>query len=457
MTTELKVINPATEEQIDLVNCDTDSTIREKLEAARFAQRAWSEKNINFRIEIMSRFSGLLEQHRDALAKTLTLEVGKPLAQSLSELTGARGRIAFFLEQSAKYLATETVFSGPGRTEEIAYEPLGVVGIISAWNYPYLVGVNAFIPALIAGNSVLYKPSEFSTLTGLRITELMHEAGVPREMFAPIVGDGSQGSLLTQAPLDGFFFTGSAGTGRRIRATLADRFIPTGFELGGKDPIYVCEDSDLARVVPAVADGVFYNNGQSCCSVERIYVQESIYERFVEMFVAEVQRYKIGDPLADGTYIGPLTRKAQIEVLSAQVEDALQRGARLMTGGKPISGKGYYFDPTVLADVSHAMRVMRDESFGPIIGIQKVSNDEEAISLMNDTTYGLTAGVYTPNRERALHVLKELNAGSAYWNCCDRVSPHLPWSGRKDSGLGSTLSHIGIRTFARPKAYHLMG
>lgn len=458
MLTQLKITNPATEETLQTLPCDNESAIIAKLSAARTAQVAWAARTVEDRVKVIAKFSDLLEKNKEDLARTLTSEVGKPLQQSLNEINGARTRIGFFIEQSARHLATETVFEAKGRLEKIAYEPLGVVGVISAWNYPYLVGVNAVVPALIGGNGVLYKPSEFSTLTGLKITNLLYEAGVPRELFAPIVGDGGQGAFLTKTAVDGIYFTGSVGTGRKIRQAISERFIASGFELGGKDPIYVCEDVDLEKVVPAVADGVFYNNGQSCCSVERIYVSESIYTKFVDRFVAEVKTYKLGRPTDEGIYLGPLTRDVQRAVLKAQVEDAVKKGAKLLVGGKETSvgGKGYYFEPTVLSNVNHTMSVMRDESFGPIIGIQKVASDAEAIELINDTNYGLTAGVYTPDAARAEKLLARMNAGSAYWNCCDRVSPYLPWSGRQDSGLGSTLSHIGIRAFTRPKAYHLI-
>lgn len=459
MLTQLKVVNPATEETIQTLPCDTEASLTEKFAKARSAQSAWAARSVDDRVAVLTRFHRLLEQHRAELARTLTNEVGKPLQQSINEVNGARTRIAFFLENSGKHLATETVQEAAGKVEKIAYEPLGVVAVISAWNYPYLVGVNAIVPALIGGNAVLYKPSEFSTLTGLRIAELLHEAGVPKDVFAPVVGDGTQGAYLTTLNVDGVYFTGSVGTGRRIRKAIADRFVHSGFELGGKDPIYVTEDIDIEKVVPAVADGVFYNNGQSCCSVERIYVPAKIYDKFVERFVAEVKTYKLGNPLENGIYLGPLTREAQRAVLASQVEDAVKKGAKLLTGGKTtqVNGKGYYFEPTVLSNVNHSMAVMKDESFGPIIGIQSVKGDDEAIALMNDTTYGLTAGVYTPDRSRAERLLARVNAGSAYWNCCDRVSPYLPWSGRNDSGLGSTLSHIGIKAFVRPKAYHWIG
>jgi acyl-CoA reductase-like NAD-dependent aldehyde dehydrogenase len=231
--------------------------------------------------------------------------------------------------------------------------------------------------------------------------------------------------------------------------------IKTQLELGGKDPIYVTDDVDVKAAAAGVADGAFYNTGQSCCSVVRIYVHESIYSEFVDAFVEEVKGFKVGDPLDESTYIGAITRKPQLVVLKQQVADAKKKGARLLTGGTAIKGKGNWFAPTVLADVDHSMQVMRDESFGPIIGLQVVADDEAAIDLMNDTEYGLTAGVYCRDEKRAKNILKRVNAGTVYWNCCDRVSPRLPWSGVKHSGIGLTLSTYGIQTFTRPKAWHL--
>jgi acyl-CoA reductase-like NAD-dependent aldehyde dehydrogenase len=232
--------------------------------------------------------------------------------------------------------------------------------------------------------------------------------------------------------------------------------VPCQCELGGKDPLYVADDiRDVKSVAAATADGAFYNNGQSCCAVERIYVNEKVYDRYVDEFVKEVKSWKIGSPLQDGVYIGPLSRKEQINILESQVTDAENKGATILTGGKKINGKGYFFEPTVLINVNHDMTIMKDESFGPVIGIMKVRNDDEAIQFMKDTEYGLTASVYSSEQERAENILRQINAGTGYWNCCDRVSAALPWSGRKHSGFGTTLSHAGLRAFTKPKAYHL--
>jgi acyl-CoA reductase-like NAD-dependent aldehyde dehydrogenase len=330
-----------------------------------------------------------------------------------------------------------------------------VIANISAWNYPWFVGSNVFVPALLAGNAVLYKPSELSTLTGLAIADALWEAGFPRDVFVPVIGAGPSGQALLGQPIDGVFFTGSYGTGKRIAEAVAGRMIKVQLELGGKDPVYVCDDVDVKAAAAALADGAFYNTGQSCCSVERIYVHRAVHDAFVDAFVAEVKSFKLGDPLDESTYIGAITRKPQLAVLRQQVADARRKGARVLTGGNAIRGKGNWFEPTVLTGVDHTMSVMRDESFGPIIGIQAVDGDEDAIALMNDTEYGLTAGVYTQDARRARRILGRVDAGSVYWNCCDRVSPRLPWSGVKHSGIGLTLSTYGIQTFTRPKAWHL--
>jgi acyl-CoA reductase-like NAD-dependent aldehyde dehydrogenase len=454
----LKVINPATEELLAELEEDNGHTLAQKAAAARAAQRTWAQTPLAERLAAVRRFGELLQSRRDALAKTLTAEVGKPIRQSRNELTAMQGRIDFFLEHTAAAMEDEVVHrsSGPAPMEErIRYEPLGIVANISAWNYPYFVGSNVYLPALLTGNAVLYKPSEHATLSGLAVAELLHEAGIPQEIFQPIVGAGETGRTLLGQDVDAVCFTGSYATGRRIAEAVAPRLLRVQLELGGKDPAYVCDDVDVAAAAAALVEGVFYNAGQSCCAVERIYVHRGIAGAFKDGFVAAARALVVGDPGDERTDIGPLARRAQLDVLEAQVADAVGHGARLELGGRRRAGRGYYFEPTVLTGVDHRMTLMREESFGPIIGIQEVADDAEAVALMNDTEYGLTAAVYTRDRSRAERVLAEVNAGSAYWNCCDRVSPRLPWSGRKHSGLGTTLSLAGIRAFVRPKAWHL--
>ena len=271
----------------------------------------------------------------------------------------------------------------------------------------------------------------------------------------PLVGGGETGAALIAQPIDGLFFTGSHATGARIAQALAGRLDKLQLELGGKDPTYVCDDADPKAAAQSLADGAMYNTGQSCCSVERIYVHEKIHDAFLDAFVQAVKAMKAGDPMAEDTYIGAITRAPQLAVLEEQVADALRQGATLHTGGRRLPGPGNGFEATVFSNVDHRMALMREESFGPLIGIQKVAGDEEAVRLMNDSAYGLTAGVYTPDEQRARRLLAQVNAGSVYWNCCDRVSPRLPWSGYGDSGIGLTLSTYGIQTLTRPKAWHL--
>lgn len=452
----MNIINPATEEIIESIEEDNRQAIEEKHKSVLDGQQTWSKIPIAERISIVGKFYGLLKDELEQLAKILTDEMGKPLKQAQNEIKGTLNRINFFLENSEKWLSEELIVKEDGLEEKIAWEPLGVIANISAWNYPYLVGVNVFIPALIAGNGVLYKPSEYTTLTGLKIQELLHKAGVPENVFQTIIGGKDAGEALLQLPLDGYFFTGSYKTGKHIYETVATKMVPCQLELGGKDPLYVTDDNkDIKSVVKAAVEGAFYNTGQSCCAVERIYVHQNVYDDFIDEFVKEVKTLKVGNPYKEGVFIGPLARKEQLEFLQHQVDDALQKGAKLLEGGKRMDGKGYYFEPTILVNTDHKMRVMKEESFGPIIGIMKVTDDDEAIALMQDTEFGLTAAVYTDSRQRAENILQKLNTGTVYWNCCDRVSASLPWSGRKHSGIGATLSYIGIRAFVKPKSYHL--
>jgi acyl-CoA reductase-like NAD-dependent aldehyde dehydrogenase len=454
----MQIINPATEEIIREIQEDKKQTLLVKYEILKAAQPTWSALRISQRVDILQKFSSGLENQIEMLASVLTSEVGKPLQQSRNEINGAVSRIKWLTENAAKYLGEEEMTRIPGLEEKISYEPLGVICNISAWNYPWLVGVNVFVSALIAGNSVMYKPSEYAMLTGMEIEKLLKQAGVPDGVFQLALGAKEVGEFLLELPFDGYFFTGSYNTGKYIYEKCSHKMVPCQLEMGGKDPLYIANDvKDIKQVAAATADGAFYNNGQSCCAVERIYVQQDIYDEYVREFVKEVESWRIGEPAEVGVYFGPLTRKAQLNVLEKQVQDAVAKGAQILSGGKRIQRKGYFFEPTILANVTHDMLVMKEESFGPIIGIMKVKNDEEAIGLMGDTEFGLTAAVYSNEKQRAEKILAQLNTGSGYWNCCDRVSAPLPWSGRGHSGFGITLSHAGLHSFVRPKAWHLRG
>jgi len=451
----LAVHNPATGERVAELPAADAPSVAAKAAAARAAQPGWAARSLLERKACIAHFREGVVRDLEALAVTMTRETGKPIRMSRNELNGLLPRIDFFLREVDQAIATETVFDEGGMKERIEHAPLGVVGNISAWNYPWFVGCNVILPALLTGNAVLYKPSEFASLTGLEIGRLLHQAGVPKDVFVPLVGDGAVGGALLEQPIDGLFFTGSHATGKRIAERVGSRFIRLQLELGGKDPAYVCDDADPAAAAQSLADGAMYNTGQSCCAVERIYVHERIHDDFLAAFVETVRGFKVGDPMSEDTFIGAITRAAQLDVLDAQVADAKARGAQLHAGGHRLPGPGNWYAPTVFSRVDHTMVLMREESFGPVIGIQRVAGDDEAVRLINDSRYGLTAAVYTPAAERAQRLLAQLRAGSLYWNCCDRVSPRLPWSGYGDSGVGLTLSKYGIQAFTRPRAWHL--
>jgi len=451
----LAILNPATGAQIAELPADDAASVAAKARRARAAQPAWAAVPLAERKACITRFRAGIVAELDALAAVMTRETGKPLKMSRNELNGLLGRIDFFLAEVNGATDTQTVFNEGGMTEQIEHTPLGVIANISAWNYPWFVGGNVFIPALLTGNAVLYKPSEYAAMSGLAMARLLHAAGVPQDVFLPLIGGGAVGTALLEQQIDGLFFTGSYATGAKIAQAMGPRLVKLQLELGGKDPTYVSEDANVKNAAESLADGAMYNTGQSCCSVERIYVHEKIYDAFVTAFLETVKTFKMGDPMSEDTYIGAITRAPQLDVLDAQVADAKAKGAMLLAGGKRGAGPGNWYEPTVFSNVNHSMELMREESFGPLIGIQKVSGDAEAVKLMNDTRYGLTAGVFTPDEARARALLAQVNAGSVYWNCCDRVSPRLPWSGYGDSGVGLTLSTYGIQTFTRPKAWHL--
>ncbi len=317
------------------------------------------------------------------------------------------------------------------------------------------MALNSIVPALLAGNAVLYKPSEHATLTGLRIVDLLHRAGVPVDVVQAVVGGGSAGAALVDADIDMICFTGSYAVGRRVAAAAADRMLRVQLELGGKDAAYVCDDVDVDGAAIGVAEGACYNSGQSCCAIERVYVHDAVYDRFVDALVEVVAAYRVGDPEDDATEVGPLARAAQLDVLDAQIFDATAKGARLLCGGERVPGAGNWFVPTVLVDVDDQMSIMRDETFGPVVPVVRVRNDEDAVARMADTEFGLGAAVFSAERARAEALLTRLDVGNAYWNTSDRSSVRLPWAGRRHSGTGVSMSEAGVRTFVREKAWHL--
>jgi acyl-CoA reductase-like NAD-dependent aldehyde dehydrogenase len=339
--------------------------------------------------------------------------------------------------------------------ERVTIEPIGVVAHVSAWNYPYFVGLNTIVPALLAGNTVLYKPSELATLTGLRLVDMLHRAGVPVDVVHAVVGGGPTGAALVDADIDMICFTGSYATGRKVAARAAERLVRVQLELGGKDAAYICDDVDAEGAALAVAEGACYNAGQSCCAIERVYVHDAVYDQFVTALVEVVGAYRVGDPREETTDVGPLTRAAQVELLTAQLADAEAKGARVLCGGHRIEQPGNWFEPTVVVDVDDQMAIMQEETFGPVVSVARVRSDDDARAHMDNTEFGLGAAVFTRDEARATRLLETLDVGNAYWNTSDRSSVRLPWSGRRNSGLGVSMSESGIRALVREKAWHL--
>ena len=455
----MKIRNPADGALIADVATDTAASVRRKVERARAAQPAWAAQGIARRLAAIARFRERIVALHETLARTLTHEVGKPIRQSRNELNGLLTRIDFFLAASRRALRREVVLCDPGQKldEAITHEPLGVIANISAWNYPYFVGSNVFVPALIAGNAVVYKPSEYATLTGLSIAEMLHEAGVPDDVFVPVIGDGAVGAALSRQPVDGVFFTGSYATGAKIAAIAGKRMVKAQLELGGKDPVYVCDDVDVKAAAAGIADGAFYNTGQSCCSVERIYVRR-VDPRCLRRGVRRGGQ-GVPDRRPDGR--GHLHRRDHPAGAARRAEGAGRRCAEARRRPALRRPRDQGQGQLVRAHGAHRRRPLNGgdarRDLRPADRHPEGGGDDAAVALMNDSAYGLTAAVYTRDRRRAGRLLARLNAGSVYWNCCDRVSPRLPWSGVGHSGIGLTLSTYGIQTFTRPKAWHLRG
>ncbi|EGC35756.1 hypothetical protein DICPUDRAFT_47524 [Dictyostelium purpureum] len=455
----LQPINPATCSPITDLKIDTKISLKAKFDAAYLFKEEWRNVELSEKKLMIQRFRDNLIQNTDSIAATLTKETGKPITQATNEVIAVIERINFFLANIDSVLKEQVVRTTEKFQEKIVREPVGVIAAISAWNYPIFIGLNVIIPALLAGNCVLYKPSEFSSLTGISIMNCLYEAGVPQEAFQIVLGKKIISQSLLNLPIDGVYFTGSYATGKSISENLAGRMIKQQLELGGKDAVYVHESADLKTAVASIADGAMYNTGQSCCSVERIYVDKSIYDTFVNELVQVVKSFKFSfDPTNPQTYFGPLTRGVpQIEHLQRLIGSALKRGAILELGGNVLSkAPGYFFAPTIVSNVHHGMEIQREELFGPVVTVQPVSGPTEAALLMNDTPYGLTGSVYSEDAGVANFIAEKSNTGTVYWNACDRVSPYLPWSGRGASGIGATLGIEGIENFTRIKALHLI-
>jgi acyl-CoA reductase-like NAD-dependent aldehyde dehydrogenase len=450
------LVNPATEASLREVAFTTPSELTGAVTRARAAQREWRRVPVAERARIVGQMVPAFRVMADQVALDITRQMGKPLQQARNEINTMIDRAETMGRLAGAALADEPLPPKDGFARFVRHEPLGVVLDIAAWNYPLLIAVNVIVPALLAGNAVLVKHARLTPLCGGHFVDAFRRTELPEALITAVTLDhGATASLIRSGQVDYVSFTGSVAGGREVYGEVAQRFIDAGLELGGKDPAYVCEDANFEFAVENVVDGAFYNAGQSCCGIERVYVARPIFDRFVEAAVALVRQYRMGDPEDPTTTLGPLASRKGAALVDLHVAEARAAGARVLTGGTPWSKRGYFCEPTVLTGVDHRMRVMSEETFGPVVGIMPVADDAEAVRLMNDSAYGLTASVWTEDMDRAARVMADLDAGTVYANRCDYLDPMLPWVGVKDSGKGCSLSHLGFGHLTRPKSFHL--
>ncbi|MBI5093168.1 MAG: aldehyde dehydrogenase family protein [Candidatus Hydrogenedentes bacterium] len=455
---ELKLVNPYTESVIGFVPLLQDSEVNGVVARARNAFRAWRATFPGERAALCARFCDVFRSRSEQIAADITAQMGKPLQQARNEVNGMLDRTAHMIAIADMTLADEWLPDKPGFKRYIRHEPLGVVVDIAAWNYPLLIAVNVVVPAVLAGNAVIIKHSSRTPLCGEAFADAFAAAGAPEDLVQSVnASHDVTEKLLQHSGVDFVSFTGSVRGGHEVSASVASRFIDVGLELGGKDPAYVCADAPFQYAVDNCVDGAFYNAGQSCCAVERIYVDRSIYKDFVEAYCAKTKEYVLGDPVAASTTIGPLAQAGSGGFLAQQVEAAIRDGGRLVVSSKDFQmpETGWFFAPTVVVDAPQTTSLMQEESFGPVIGITPVSGDDEAISRMNDSPYGLTASIWTADYERAVRIGERVETGTFYMNRCDYLDPALPWCGVKDTGRGATLSHYGLLKLTRLKSMHL--
>jgi acyl-CoA reductase-like NAD-dependent aldehyde dehydrogenase len=460
MPQSFRIDNPYSGEIVADRRFATAQEIESIVARAHRAQRGWARVALPERVASCERFCAAFERDGERIAREITAQMGKPLAQARGEVKTCLSRARHMMSIAAESLRDEPLPPIPGFTRFIQNAPVGVVLDISAWNYPLLITVNVVVPAVLAGNAVLVKHATRTALCGEAFARAFAEAGAPEGLVQAVHADHDVCARIAARPEIGFVsFTGSVRGGHEVyRAVAQTRFIDVGLELGGKDPAYVAPDADLDYAVVNLVDGAFYNAGQSCCGIERIYVHASVYDRFLEGAVAETRNLRMGDPLDEGTTLGPMAQPDAPARLEAQIAEARSKGGRVLCGGKATSveGKGRFFDPCVVSDATHQMHgLMVEESFGPIVGIARVASDDEAVRLMNDSPYGPTASIWTRDEERAFRVGSQIETGTFFMNRCDYLDPALPWTGVKDSGKGASLSRFGFYSVTRRKSFHL--
>ncbi len=429
---------------------------RAAVQRAQDAQLDWASRPLKERIELVMAGVANVGKKNDDIVPELAHQMGRPVRYG-GEFGGFNERASYMAEIAEAALAPIEISDDAESWRLIKRVPHGVVLVVAPWNYPYMTAINTVAPALIAGNSVVLKHASQTPLAGERMAEAFHEARVPKDVFQNVFLDHDTTSALISERAFGFVnFTGSVGGGKAMERAAAGTFTGVGLELGGKDPGYVMEDADLDAAVDTLIDGAMFNSGQCCCGIERIYVVESLFDAFVEKAVKIVEGYKLGNPLDPETTLGPMAHARFAGEVRVQTKDAITAGAKALIDPAlfPQDDGGAYLMPQILVDVDHSMRVMREESFGPVVGIMKVKNDEEAIALMNDSDFGLTASLWTGDIARAEAIADQIETGTVFMNRCDYLDPALCWTGCKDTGRGGGLSHIGYHNLTRPKSYH---
>lgn len=435
-----------------------DVEIEAALQRAHQAQREWCKTSLEERRSVCRGVTDYFEKHVDAMAKEITWQMGRPIRYTPFEISkGVKERADYMVGIAESELSDVEIEPVEGFKRFIRKEPLGTFLILAPWNYPYLTAVNSITPAIMAGNTVILKHAEQTPLCAERWANAFAHADAPAGVFQFLhLAHAQIPKLIADSRISGVSFTGSVAGGQAIQKAIGSRFITAGLELGGKDPAYVADDANVAQAAESLVDGAFFNSGQSCCAVERIYVHEHVYDEFVERFRTLTLQYVVGDPTNADTTLGPLVRAAAAEHAQKQLDQATTLGGQLLIDKNAFPKQPFpYFNPQAVLDVSHQMQLMQEESFAPIVGIMKVNSDTEAIALMNDSRYGLTASVWTQDEERALRIGDAIETGTVFMNRCDYLDPSLAWTGVKDSGKGCSLSALGYQHLTRPKSFHL--
>lgn len=434
------------------------SAIEQVLSQSQSVQKSWKQTAVEARARICLKVVEYFEENAATMAEEITWQMGRPIIYTPFEIkNGFKERALHMIAIADKELQDQEVEEQTGFKRFIRKEPLGTILVLSPWNYPYLTAVNAVIPAIMAGNTVILKHAEQTPICAERFAAAFEYADAPKGVFQYLhLAHEQIPGIISDPRIAGVSFTGSVGGGEAIQRAVSGRFITAGLELGGKDPAYVAADADIKNAAENLVDGAYFNSGQSCCGVERIYVHEKAYDAFLDQFKQVTSGYVVGNPLEKGTTLGPMVRKSATEKALTHLNDALKKGGTALLPETTFSAQeAPYMNPQAIIEATHDMLIMQDESFAPVVGIMKVKSDEEAISLMNDSQYGLTASVWTSDVDRALNIGDQIETGTWFMNRCDYLDPALAWTGVKNSGKGCTLSALGYQYLTRPKSFHL--